>query len=66
MTSKPDSTAAGVALAFGEWLLQHDVTVPDVLEIAIGRTFGKWLDRHSGELIAAVAEAAAKRAGGAF
>ncbi len=54
-----DDIMQGVAVAFGQWLAEHDVTVPDVLELAIGRAFASWLDAHSGEIVAAVAEKAA-------
>jgi hypothetical protein len=60
MTPKPDATTEGVALAFGEWLSLHDVTVPDVLELAIGNAFTVWLDAHAEEIIAAIAEKVAR------
>jgi hypothetical protein len=54
----------GVTDAWDFWLSQHDVSVPDRIEAAVGDAFKAWLDQHTAELIAAIAEAAAHEAKG--
>jgi hypothetical protein len=55
----PD-TAAGVALAWTDWLAQHDVSTPDCITEGVNDAVGVWLDAHTEPLIAAIAKAVAE------
>jgi hypothetical protein len=49
---KLSATAEGVSDAFGFWLSQHPISVPEIIEQAISKTFEKWLDDNGEEIVA--------------
>jgi hypothetical protein len=53
---KPDSIQKGVYEAFSDWLSNHEISFPQLLEDAIGRVFAEWAEDHSTEIIAAIAK----------
>ena len=55
---KLNATAEGVRDAFDFWLSQHNVSVPDIFELAIRAAVSAWLDDHAEEIVEAIAKGA--------
>ena len=58
MTAKLNEVQAAIADSWDAWLNNHDVSVPDRIEVAVTESFAVWLETHSDSLIAAIAERA--------
>jgi hypothetical protein len=56
MRINSDSIKQGVREAFVDWAIAHEISFPALLEEAVGDAFGNWLDKHSTEIIAAIAK----------
>jgi len=53
---KTDSIAKAITESFDYWLAEHSpITVPTLMEDAIRNAFAEWLEKHSAEIIAAIA-----------
>jgi len=52
--TKDTDAKKGVEAAWDFWLSQHDVSVPDIIEMAIKETFGGWLAAHTDDIMARV------------
>ena len=61
MTTEHDAIAKGVTDAWDSWLSQHDISVPDTIEVAVRGAVYVWLDIHTPTLIEAIAKAVADR-----
>lgn len=53
--SRSRATTEGVAEAWGWWLSQHDVSVPELISDAVTKAVTAWLDQHGDDLINAIA-----------
>jgi hypothetical protein len=54
METDPDLIKQGVEDAFTNWLLNHEISFPALLEETIGNVFASWLEEHSTEIVAAI------------
>jgi hypothetical protein len=55
MTTRENNARLGVEDAWGFWLSQHDVTVPDCIVEAITKAFSEWLEENKEAVLAALA-----------
>jgi hypothetical protein len=53
-----DAIRDGAALAFAEWLTDHNITTYHVIEDGIRTAFREWLDANSDRVTAAIADVA--------
>jgi hypothetical protein len=55
-----DSIKGGVYEAFADWMLNHEISFPALLEQAVGdavaAAFEAWLEKHSTQIIAQIAQ----------
>ncbi|WP_147944550.1 CHC2 zinc finger domain-containing protein [Microbispora sp. CSR-4] len=63
MTSRNNSTTTGVTDAWAGWLLEHPVTVTDLVEDATEKAISTWLTANSDDLVAAIADRIAAQVG---
>ena len=56
MKIKPDPIQEGVHEAFSDWILNHEISFPILLEDVVRDVFEQWLETHSTEIIAAIAK----------
>jgi hypothetical protein len=56
-----DAIAKGVTDSWDFWLSQHDVSVPDTIEVAVRGAVQVWLEANTPALTAAIAKAVADR-----
>jgi hypothetical protein len=59
-----NATTDGVTQAWNQWLYNHDITVPGLVEVAVAAAFTRWLNANTDALITGIAEAVAKRTEG--
>jgi hypothetical protein len=63
MDDKRTATQIGVRDAWDFYLSQHNVSVPETIEIAMREAMTEWLNAHSQEIIDTIADRAAGAAG---
>jgi hypothetical protein len=57
MKVDPEEVRKGVDDAFNFWLIEHQVSFPELLERTIGDVFEAWLENHSAQIIAQITKA---------
>jgi hypothetical protein len=56
MSTRLNSVSKGVSDAWDFWLSQHDISVPEIIELAVNQAVAAWFDDHTDELIEAIAK----------
>jgi hypothetical protein len=51
-----NSIKEGIHEAFSDWILNHEISFPALLEDAIEEAFGQWLENHSTQIIVQIAK----------